>query len=335
MTNQTILITGISGFVGGHYCSFLCKKRKEWTIHGISRSKPLWDFLPNSDTIQKSINFHKMDLLDEKKTVLAINEINPDYILHLAAFSSVAESWREPRSAFLNNTNAFLNVIESVRLNNNQCRILSVGSSEEYGIVNPEDLPLKEDYLNRPSNPYAVARVAQEDLANIYMRGYGLDICCTRSFNHIGSGQPEKFVISSIAKQFAKIIIKKIPPVISIGNGTIVRDFIDIDDVIYAYDSIFTNGRKGEIYNVCSGTGYTIAQLVQMYSEMLDLPVHVEQQNNLMRPIDNPTLYGDYEKLQTHTGWKPQVSLEKSLKKIYEYWYTRLKHEIKYPCNNP
>jgi GDP-4-dehydro-6-deoxy-D-mannose reductase len=329
MTNKTILITGISGFVGGHYSSFLCNTRKDWTIHGVSRSKPSWDFFPNTDTILDSINFHQINLLDENKTGQIIKEINPDYILHLAAFSSVAESWQEPRSAFLNNTNVFLNVIESVHLNNSQCRILSVGSSEEYGIVNPKDLPLKEDCYNRPSNPYAVARVAQEDLANIYSRGYGLDICCTRSFNHVGPGQQNKFVISSIAKQFAEIIIKKTTPVIVIGNGTIIRDFIDIDDVIRAYDSIFVNGRKGEIYNVCSGTGYTIARIVQMYSEILDLPVHIEQQNDLIRPIDNPTLYGDYEKLLNHTGWKPQVSLEKSLNKIYEYWYTKLKQEIK------
>jgi GDP-4-dehydro-6-deoxy-D-mannose reductase len=202
-----------------------------------------------------------------------------------------------------------------------------VGSSEEYGIVNPKDLPLKEDCYNRPANPYAVARVSQEDLANIYVRGYDLDICCTRSFNHIGQGQQTKFVISSIAKQFAEIIIKKTDPVIVIGDGTIVRDFIDIDDVIRAYDTIFVNGRKGERYNVCSGTGYSIARIVQMYSEMLDLPVLIEQQNNLIRPIDNPILVGDYEKLKNHTGWTPRVSLEKSLNKIYEYWFTKLREK--------
>jgi GDP-4-dehydro-6-deoxy-D-mannose reductase len=293
----------------------------------MSRSKPSWDFLPDSDTIIDAINFHRVDLLDEKKTVRIIKEINPDYILHLAAFSSVAESWQQPRSAFLNNTNAFLNVVESVRIAGNQCRILSVGSSEEYGIINPKDLPLKEESCNRPSNPYAVARVAQEDLANIYTRGYGLDICCTRSFNHIGPGQQSKFVISSIAKQFAEIVIDKKKPVIIIGNGTIIRDFIDIEDVIQAYDSIFIHGRKGEIYNVCSGTGHTIAQIVQMFSELLNLPVQIEQQNNLIRPIDNPALYGDYEKLKNHTRWTPQVPLEKSLTRIYEYWCTKLNPE--------
>jgi GDP-4-dehydro-6-deoxy-D-mannose reductase len=324
MSDRSILITGISGFVGGHYSSFIINNRKDWTIHGISRSKPRWDFLPECDTILSTINFYQGNLLDEKKTYDLIKKINPDYILHLAAFSSVAESWQQPRSAFLNNTNAFLNVVESVRTTNNQCRILSVGSSEEYGIVKNKDLPVKEDCCYRPANPYAVARVAQANLANIYVKGYNLDICCTRSFNHIGPGQQTKFVISSIAKQFAEIMIRKATPIIKIGNGNIVRDFIDIDDVILAYDAIFKKGRKGEIYNVCSGISSTITHIVQIYSQMLDLPICIEQQIDLIRPTDNPVLFGDYAKLARDTGWKPQVPLEKSLDKIYEYWRSKL-----------
>ncbi len=325
MADNTILITGISGFVGGYYSSFLNHTKKDWTIHGISRSKPSWDFLPDTDTILDSVQFHQCDLLDEQATEQLIKEIKPRYILHLAAFSSVAESWLQPRLAFQNNTNAFLNVAESVRLHNRECRILSVGSSEEYGIVSPHDLPLKEEFLNKPANPYAIARVSQESLATIYTRGYDLDICCTRSFNHIGPGQHQKFVVSSIAKQFASIVTNGTAPAIVIGNGEIVRDFIDIDDVIRAYDAIFEHGRTGETYNVCSGSGHTIAQIVSIYAEMLDLPVHLEQQNNLVRPIDNPVLFGSYEKLMNQTGWKPRVSLETSLSKIYEYWCNRLR----------
>jgi len=327
MSSKTILITGVSGFVGGHYCSFLCNTHKDWAIHGISRSKPSWDFLSDEEIIQESLIFHQGDLLDEKNTDALIKEIKPDYILHLAAFSSVAESWQQPRLAFLNNTNAFLNVAESVRLNTTPCRILSVGSSEEYGIVNPQDLPLKEDCYNRPANPYAVARASQENLANIYTRGYGVDICCTRSFNHIGPGQRTKFVISSIARQFAEIAIKKTNPVILIGNGTIIRDFVDIEDVIRAYDAIFMHGQKGEIYNICSGQGHTIIQIVEMFSAMLDLPVTIEQQTHLIRPIDNPVLFGDYKKINGDTGWKPQVPLKKSLNKIYDYWYQKIRRE--------
>lgn len=325
MADKTILITGISGFVGGYYSSFLNHTRKDWTIHGISRSKPSWDFLPDSSNLLDSITFHQGNLLDEKKTDGLIREVNPDYIIHLASFSSVADSWHAPRLSFLNNTNAFLNVVESVRLNETQCRILSVGSSEEYGIVNPQDLPLKENIFNKPANPYAVARVSQEDIAMIYTRGYHLDICCTRSFNHIGPGQQTKFVISSIARQFAEIVMNNAPPEIRIGDGSIVRDFVDVDDVVRAYDSIFLKGQTGEIYNVCSGTGHTIAQMVQMFSEMLGIQVRVEQQTNLIRPIDNPILFGNNQKIRDQTGWKPHVSLEKSLARIYEYWANKLR----------
>jgi GDP-4-dehydro-6-deoxy-D-mannose reductase len=324
MARKTILITGISGFVGGHYSSFILNRKRDWTIHGISRSYPAWDFLPELDTILDAIHFHKSNLLHEKNTNKLVKEIDPDYILHLAAFSSVADSWKEPRAAFLNNTNAFLNLVESVRLNNTHCRILSVGSSEEYGIVDTKDLPLTESHYNRPSNPYAVARVSQENLSNIYTKGYNLDICCTRSFNHIGPGQHQKYVVSSIAKQFAEITIKKLAPVIKIGDGTIIRDFIDIDDVVRAYDAIFTHGQRGEVYNVCSGNKYSISKIIRIYSDLKQVPVRVIQNKNLVRPIDNPVLFGDYQKLKDHSGWEPVVPIKKSLLKLFDYWSNRL-----------
>lgn len=317
---KTILITGISGFVGGHYTAFLMRQRRNWIIHGISRSKPDWDFISNGDEISDTINFHQVNLLDSDKVHQIIKEINPDYILHLAAFSSVAESWQKPVASFLNNTNAFLNVIESVRLNAIDCKILSVGSSEEYGLIKPDTLPLREDIRPCPANPYAVARTSQESLAQIYVKGYHLDICCTRSFNHIGPGQREYFVVSSIAQQFADIVGGRKDPVVNIGNGNIIRDFIDIDDVIRAYDAIFIQGITGETYNVCSGEGHSINEIVRMYSEILEIPVQIIQQISMLRPIDNPILVGTYEKLFTHTGWKPQVSIKESLEKIYSYW---------------
>jgi GDP-4-dehydro-6-deoxy-D-mannose reductase len=323
MPHNSILITGISGFVGGHYCDFLRNNRSDWSIHGISRSAPVWDFVPDNDTLLESIDFHQGNLLDEENTCKLIKEIDPDYILHLAAYSSVAESWGQPRLAFLNNTNAFLNVVESIRVNNLQCKILSVGSSEEYGIVNLKELPLKEEYCNKPANPYAVARVSQECLAKIYTAGYDVKICCTRSFNHIGPGQQSKFVISSIAKQFAEIVAGRTSPTIIIGNGSIVRDFIDINDVVTAYDSILRKFRNGELYNVCNGVGHTINQIVEKYSDMLDLPVQIIQKDNLMRPVDNPILFGDNKKLIEHTGWTPLVPFETSLKKIFDYWYNK------------
>ena len=186
------------------------------------------------------------------------------------------------------------------------------------------DLPLTENKPVAPANPYAVARVSEEHLAQIYAKGYNLNICCTRSFNHIGPGQSDQFVVSSIAKQFAEIAINNKKPIIKIGAGSIIRDFIDIEDVIRAYNAIFEKGVVGEVYNVCSGIGYSIKDIVTSISEFTQIPVILEQNQNLLRPIDNPILIGSYDKLRTSTGWKPDYSIDKSLKRIHSYWYNKL-----------
>jgi len=321
---KTILITGISGFVGGHFTQYLLNERPYYVIHGLSRSKPSLDFIQHPDQTIGSCTFHQCDLLDSSKVDAIIGEIQPDYILHLASFSSVAQSWKEPLASFLNNTNAFLTVVEAVRVQGLKTRILSVGSSEEYGIVKGNDLPLTEKNRLAPANPYAVARVSEEYLAQIYTNGYHLDICCTRSFNHIGPGQSDQFVVSSIARQFAEIAIHHKKPVIKIGVGSIIRDFIDIDDVITAYMAILEQGVTGEVYNVCSGRGNSIYDIVRFFSELTHIPVAVEQNNDLLRPIDNPVLIGSYDKLKNDTGWSPECSIGESLEKIYNYWYNKL-----------
>jgi GDP-4-dehydro-6-deoxy-D-mannose reductase len=321
---KSILITGISGFVGGHFTRFLLSNNTGYNIHGVSRSEPAWNFIHDRESVLHSITFHPCDLLDAAKIHSIIQEVQPDYILHLASFSSVAQSWKSPLTSFLNNTNAFLNIVEAVRLQGLPTRILSVGSSEEYGIVPARDLPLAETRAIVPENPYAVARVSEEYLAQVYMKRYNLDICCTRSFNHIGPGQNDQFVVSSIARQFAEMAVHQKKPVIKIGDGTIVRDFIDIDDVILAYNAILTKGVAGEVYNVCSGNGHSILDIVQCLSRLTEIPVMVEQDTDLIRPVDNPVLVGSYEKLYRATGWNPTCTLEASLKKMYDYWYNRL-----------
>jgi GDP-4-dehydro-6-deoxy-D-mannose reductase len=321
---KSLLITGISGFVGGHFTRFIVDKKSDCVIHGLSRSKPAWDFIEDRNHVLDAITFHQCDLLDSKKINEIIGKIQPDYILHLASFSSVSQSWSEPMASFLNNTNAFLNIAESVRIQSLNTKILSVGSSEEYGIVKESDLPLTEKKHVAPANPYAVARVSEEHLAQIYAKGYHLNICCTRSFNHIGPGQSDQFVVSSIAKQFAEIAIHHKKPVIQIGAGSIIRDFIDIEDVIRAYDAILEKGVTGEVYNVCGGRGHSILNIVSALSELTHTPVIVEQNQLLLRPIDNPILIGSYDKLQNTAGWKPDCPIEKSLEKIHTYWVNKL-----------
>jgi len=318
---KKILITGISGFVGGYFVDYLKSHERTFEIHGISRSKPAWDFVHLSQDQLDDQHFHQADLNDIPEIRSLIEEIQPEYILHLAAQSSVAESWKTPVASFMNNTNIFLNIIDTVRLIDNGARVLSVGSSEQYGIVSDRDLPLTEDNPQHPANPYAVARVAQEQLARIYASGYGLDICCTRSFNHCGPGQTDRFVVSAIVKQFARIARGLQDPVIHIGNGAIIRDFVDVRDVVEAYGLLLTRGKRGEVYNICSGKGRSIREIVTLLSEMYHIDVQVHQEQSQIRPIDNPCIIGSFKKIQTEIDWKPRISFEKSLQSMYEYWY--------------
>jgi GDP-4-dehydro-6-deoxy-D-mannose reductase len=322
---KKILITGISGFVGGHFVHYLTTNHNVFEIHGISRSKPAWDFVNTPAGLLNGHYFHQADLNDIPKIKSLIVEIQPDYILHLAAQSSVAESWKSPVFSFMNNTNIFLNIIDTVRLNDNAARVLSIGSSEQYGIVSENDLPISEDRPQCPENPYAVARVAQEQLARIYAKGYNLDICCTRSFNHCGPGQTDRFVVSAIVKQFVKIAHGLQDPVIHIGNGAIVRDFVDVHDVVEAYNLLLTKGKKGEVYNICSGQGRAIRDIVTMLSNMFDIHVQVHQEQSQIRPIDNPRIVGSFQKIQRDLGWRPTIPFEQSLQSMYEYWDARLK----------
>ena len=317
---KKVLITGVSGFVGGYFVDCLTSHYDTVEIHGISRTKPAWDFVHVTPELLNSHQFHLADLNDIPKLKSLILEIQPDCILHLAAQSSVAESWRTPVFSFMNNTNIFLNIIDSVRLNDNGARVVSVGSSEQYGIVSEQDLPLTEDKPQRPANPYAVARVAQEQLATIYATGYGLNICCTRSFNHCGPGQPDRFVVSAIVKQFVKIAHGLQDPVIRIGNGKIIRDFVDVHDVVEAYRLLLTQGKRGEVYNICSGKGRSICDIVTLLSDMYHTDVAIHQEQSQIRPIDNPRIIGSFQKIQKDMGWKPRIPFEESLRSMYEYW---------------
>jgi len=326
---KKLLITGISGFVGGHLVDFLRKNHLDLEIHGISRSRPSWDFVPTLPDLFKNHHFHQMDLLDIPKIKTFLEEVQPDYIIHMAAQSSVAESWKTPVLSFMNNTNIFLNIIDTVRLNDNGARVLSIGSSEQYGIVSSRDLPLTEESAQCPANPYAVARVSQEQLARIYAEGYGLDICCTRSFNHCGPGQTDRFVVSAIVKQFVKIAHGLQEPVIHIGNGSIVRDFTDVRDVVEAYTLLLSRGKRGEVYNICSGTGRTIEEIVTTVSEMKGIPVQVHQERDQIRPIDNPRIIGSNRKIQQDIGWKPTIPFEQSLVSIFDYWDRLVQGDMK------
>lgn len=314
---QRCIVTGVSGFVGKNYLGYLNENAFKSEILGIDVKTPE---IKNEDYEHLKINFEKADLKDKDRLCKLIYNFRPDFIIHLASYSSVSGSWKNPNTSFLNNVNIFLNLIESVRMIGNKCRILSVGSSEEYGFVKIEDLPLKEINQLNPSSPFGVARVTQELLSRIYTDVYGLDIVITRSFNHIGPGQNENFAVASFAKQLVDARKNQLNEFVSAGDVTIVRDFIDVRDVVRAYHKLLLNGKKGEVYNVCSGYGVSLKNIIQMICEILEISIPIRNDLKLKRPKDNPVIIGSNEKIKKETDWTTEFSLERSLQDVVKYY---------------
>lgn len=322
MDAEKYLITGFSGFVSRYFCEYLEKNKINAFIKGIDVQE--CDLIHN-DYKHLSIAFEKMDLLSFDSIERVLSEFQPDYILHLASFSSVALSWKKPAESFQNNTNIFLNLVEALRkLNMKNTRLLSVGSSEEYGNIADGDLPLKENHKINPISPYAVARISQEYLSRVYADGYGLDIVMTRSFNHIGPGQKSIFVISSLAKQLMEL--KKSggnDGKVVAGDVSIVRDFTDVRDVVHAYYLLLKDGKKGQIYNVCSGIGISLKEIINIMAAQLNVNVDIHIDKSLFRLSDNRIIIGSNEKIKRELGWMPKITLKQSFSDILSYWQSQ------------
>ncbi len=318
------LITGYSGFVSRHFLDYLDKNEPHASVKGLDVQAPPF---PNHALKNIRMDFEKTDLLDQDRVESIIFNFQPDYIVHLASYSSVAFSWREPILSFRNNMNIYLNLLESVRKLNLPARILSIGSSEEYGNVDEKNLPLTEAHIPKPLSPYAVARVSQEMISKVYINGYGLDIVMTRSFNHIGPFQRDIFVISSFARQLVEIEKsgKKRGELVT-GELTIVRDFTDVRDVVRAYDLLLKRGKSGEIYNVCSGRGISLNEIIGIMADILGLQVHTRVDGKLVRPNDNKTIIGSNEKIRHEIGWEPSIDMRLSLEDVIGFWKSQYKN---------
>lgn len=313
-----ILITGIAGFAARHFLDFLNEKEPGSEVAGTYN-----ETLPSFDMLKLSglkISLHKANLVEKDTIETLIRDFKPEFILHLAGKSSVAESWKNPATSVTDNTAIFLNIIETVRLSGSACRILSVGSTEEYGNAN-EGLPLKETDCPEPASPYGVARVLQQKLVGIYAASYNVDIVHTRSFNHIGPYQKPAYVISSFAKQIVQQNMEGKERIeLKTGDVNVIRDFSDVRDVVKAYYALLYKGIKGETYNVCSGKGYMLKDIIEILAEKTGKPVYHSSDENNLRPSENKTIIGSYEKINRETGWVPEISISKSIEDIIKYW---------------
>ena len=306
MEKKRFLITGFSGFVGRHFLHYLYDKNEEMEIFGIDIRKPAFDVSVYADRLH--IQFEEVNLLNRDELKSVIERFRPQYILHLASFSSVAFSWQHPEESFVNNTNIFLNMTGVLKELGLPCRVLSIGSSEEYGNVMAEQLPLRESMQLQPVSPYAVARVSQEMLSKVFVDSYHLDIILTRSFNHIGPWQDERFVVPSFIRRILNIKDEGLSEgTIETGDTTIVRDFVDVRDVVNAYYMLLMDGTPGEIYNICSGTGIALADIIDQVADIVGIKVHTKVNPEYVRPNDNRVVIGSHDKLTTELGWQPVI----------------------------
>lgn len=322
--SRKILITGFSGFVSQYFIEYLYDNNIDFDICGVDIVAPRFSLLKYKSS--HNISFHILDMTDKEKVYSIISLEKPEYVLHLASYSSVAYSWKEPNLSFMNNCNIFLNLIEAIRIYSPNARILSVGSSEEYGNVDESQLPLEEEITLKPISPYAVARVSQEHLSQVFVRGYGMDIVLTRSFNHIGPRQDLRFVVPSFIERilkYQKDHIRKKDSLemvrILVGDVDIVRDFLDVRDVVRAYYMLLMKGGKGEVYNVCSGIPYRLSDVIDTIGKIIGIEVEAVQCNELIRPVDIRTIIGNPNKLINEIGWKQNIPLDMTLSDMIEY----------------
>ena len=309
---KRFLITGFSGFVGRHFTEFLYREKIEAEILGVDIREPAFDIKAYGDKLP--ISFKTVNLLEEQSLRDILMDYKPDYILHLASFSSVAYSWQHPEECFVNNTNIFLNLTSTVKDLKLKCRGGSIGSSEEYGNVDKSMLPLKEDMPLTPVSPYAVARVSQEMLSKVFVDSYKQDIILTRSFNHIGPYQDDRFVVPSFIKRIKDIKDSGATSgTIETGDTSIVRDFVDVRDVVRAYYLLLTEGKPGEIYNICSGRGIALSDIISEIGDILGVKVMTKVNPDFVRPNDNRIIIGSYDKINKGLSWEPKIDLHDTL----------------------
>lgn len=315
---KRIIITGFSGFVARHFVEYLGSLDESFEVLGIDINDPQYDFRDSSANV--SVEFVKVNMLDADELHKVFKEFMPEYVLHLAAFSSVAYSWKHPAESFLNNSNIFLNLIEAIKENNPQCRVLSVGSSEEYGKVSNEDVPLKESQPLHPLSPYAVARVSQEQLSKVFAESFNLNIVLTRSFNHIGPRQDQRFVVPSFIRRILDIKESGADSgTIETGDISIVRDFVDVRDVVRAYYMLLMEGRSGEVYNICSGRPLELKRLIEIIGKLVGVDVKTITNPEFVRPNDNPVIVGSPYKIESEIGWYPEISMKKTIEDMITY----------------
>ena len=315
-----ILITGITGFVGSHLVEFLLKKGGQ-EIYGLKRWRSP---LTNIKEILHNVTLLNGDLRDSASMNRLISEIRPERIFHLAAQSYVPTSFTAPTDTIETNVNGTINLLEAVRNAKINPKIHICSSSEVYGQVSEDELPIKETNPFRPQSPYAISKVGEDLFGFQYFKSHGLQTITSRAFTHTGPRRGEVFVVSAFAKQIAEIEAGKQEPILRHGNLESVRTFLDVRDIVKAYDLLLEKCEPGEAYNIGGDVHMKIKDMLDMLLEMSDKKIELVQRQSLLRPSDVTLQIPDVSKFKDATGWKPEIPFKQTLKDTLDYWRERV-----------
>jgi GDP-4-dehydro-6-deoxy-D-mannose reductase len=320
------LITGVNGFSGSYLAEYLLSQNHTvfGTIRGSCRRTEFIKDVINNITLLEG------ELTDINSIGYSIRDSSPDYVFHLGAQTFVPNSWRAPIETMNSNVIGTVNLLETIRKSELDPKILMIGSSEEYGMVYPEETPIKETNPLRPLSPYGVSKVAQDLLGYQYHESYGLKVVRLRPFNLIGPRSGRDIVSSSFANQIVNIE-NKLSECICVGDLKPIRDFNDVRDVCKAYLLAINKCEYGEVYNISTGIGIPIQELLDRLLDMSTCKsIKVTLDANRRRPSDVMTLIGDSSKFRDRTGWKPELSLDDSLRDLLKYTRNHYSKELMY-----
>jgi GDP-4-dehydro-6-deoxy-D-mannose reductase len=343
---RRVLITGVTGFAGSHLAEYLLA-RGDVEVYGACRWRSRLDNLSDLahqgrlnlrgvDAVisseaelraiasPRAVNLLQGDMADPYQMKTLVEVVKPHRIFHLAAQSFVPTSWSAPAETFSINTVGQIHLFEAVRMAGIDPLIHIAGSSEEYGLVHPNEVPIAESNPLRPLSPYAVSKVAQELLAYQYHQSYGLKTVVTRGFNHTGPRHGPVLSCSSFARQIAEIELELSPPVLYVGDLTTKRDWVDVRDVVRGYWLALEDGVPGEVYNIGSGTTRTIQSMLDTLLALSPVTIEIRRDLARLRPSDVPILWADDSKFRAQTRWEPKIPFEQTMRDLLDYWRERV-----------
>lgn len=301
-----ILVTGAAGFAGSHLVEHLAGSAD---IAAWSRTDP-------SPELARLARWARVDILDRRQVEAAVRDLRPDMIFHCAGLPHVAESWGDTAAPLAVNVLGTHRVIDAAARVGRPCRILVTGSAQVYAT---SASPIDESHALAPASPYALSKLAQEQLA-FRAAGRGIEIIVARSFNHTGPRQTPAFLAPSVARQISLIERGSIEPVIKVGNLEPQRDVLDVRDAVRAYAAAMRQAPAGVAYNVASGVGRPVRTIVEALVSQSRVPIRIEQDPARMRASDVPILVGNPGRLERATGWQPQIGFDRMIADLLEYW---------------